>query len=136
MRIRKLQVKVKGAWESRRELFLSEKEKISLITDRGKKLMEVDIDRGRTGFCHLRFKANILLDTEGEVEVGKMQPGDHIGGTEAGLSIQRVGKNCHSDCPIYRKAGCSLLEEILFLEVENPGKIALGEKLNYKKRST
>ncbi len=134
MKILKLQVKGEGVWQSRKELFLYKNEEISLITDRGRKVMEEDIERGRTGFCHLRFKANILLEVPVEIDVAAMQPGDRLVGTEVVFIVQRVGKNCHSNCPIYSKAGCSLQEEILFLEVNTPGKIEAREKLTYREK--
>lgn len=134
MKVLKLQFKGVNGWQSKKEGFLSNQEGISLITDRGNKAIKEEIDRGDTGFCHRRFKANIVLYTGGMVEVGTMQPGDHLRGTEVELQIQKVGKKCHRDCPIYSKAGCSLLGEILFLEVEKPGKIALGEEVIYREK--
>lgn len=132
MKVLKLQFKGEDGWQSQKERLLKEQEKISLITYRGKEQMEADIERGRSGFCHRRFKANILMDTSDSVNVETMKTGDQILGTEAILTIEKVGKKCHRDCPIYRKAGCSFLKEIIFLEVEKCGRIRLMEKLEYK----
>ncbi len=134
MKVLKLQAKEKSCWEDRRALFLHEQNEISLITDRGIKMIKEDLQLGIRGFCHGRFKANIEISTSGDNEVHGMKPGDQVLGKEVAFTIGKVGKRCHSTCPIYRKAGCSFLQEILFLEVETPGEIVLNEKLNYRKK--
>lgn len=134
MRVQKLQVKTEEGWLSRRKLLLDEREELSLITNRGNKLIENDVEQGRTGFCHRRFKANIVLDIAEGPNLGAIKPGDKMLGTETAFIIQRIGKNCHSNCPIFTKTGCAFLEEILFLQVQKPGELKLMETLDYNEK--
>ena len=134
MRVLKLQVKTEDGWQSRRKLLLDAKEELSVITNLGNKRIENDIEQGRSGFCHRRFKANILLDLSQDLNLGAMKPGDTMLGTDATFIIQRIGKNCHSNCPIYTQTGCTFLEEILFLQVQKPGELKLMETLEYRKK--
>jgi|GEM_PF-2444672 len=134
MRVQKLQVKTEEGWQSRRKLLLHEREELSLITNYGVKLITNDIEQGRAGFCHRRFKANIVLDTSGDLTLDPMTPGDKMLGTETAFIIQRIGKKCHSNCRIYTKSGCAFLGEILFLQVLEPGELNLMENLVYSEK--
>ncbi len=130
MKILKLQSKTEGRWEDRKELMLKAAETVSLITLRGKEIIESDIDRKRTGFCHGIFKANIVWDTPPEGNLPALKPGDRLAAEEVILTVAQAGKNCHSNCRIYTNKGCAFLKEILFLSVQNPGRLRVMEELN------
>lgn len=136
MTVMVLQAKTAHGWKRERELWLVESQRISLITDRGKKLMEQDLAHGKTGFCHGKFKANIELQVTEDLQFRNMRPGDQLVGEEVILSIQSVGKTCHSDCPIHTNRSCAFLQEIGFLEVLQPGRIRIRERLNYINNNT
>lgn len=136
MTVMVLQARTAHGWKKERELWLEESQKISLITDRGKKLMEQDLAHGKTGFCHWKFNANIQLQVTEDLQFRNMRPGDQLAGEEVILSIQRVGKTCHSVCPIHSSGSCAFLLEIGFLEVLQPGRIRIRERLNYINKNT
>ncbi|NBG87325.1 hypothetical protein [Isachenkonia alkalipeptolytica] len=132
MRITGLQKKREGRWERQAELTLKENEDVSLITRRGKKIIEEDLNRGKVGFCHQRFKANIRVEKIKELRDRKVRRGDQLSGREVILVIEKVGKKCHGNCPIYTGEACAFLEEIYFLKVRQPGTIRLSESLKYE----
>ncbi len=134
MKITGLQKKREGRWERQAELTLTKGEGVSLITRRGTKIIEEDLNRGKAGFCHRRFKANILVEKIKELREGRVQPGDQLRGEEVTLEIEKIGKKCHENCSIYTGEDCLFLEEIYFLKVRRPGKLRLSENVKYQEK--
>lgn len=131
MTVMVLQAKTAHGWKRERELWLVESQTLSLITDRGKRLMEQDLAEGKAGFCHWKYKANIQLRVTEDLPFRNMRQGDQLVGEEVILNIQSVGKSCHKDCPMHASGDCAFLLEIGFLEVLQPGRIRMTETLNY-----
>ena len=134
--VQKLQEKKEGLWQEQEVLFLREKESISLITEYGRELIREDYKKGIRGFCHGRFKGNMEVSVSKDLQIRDMKEKDQITGLEVILTIQQVGKRCYDHCPIYTRKGCGFLREILFLEVQKPGRITAKEKLSYRQRDS
>ena len=98
---------------------------ISLIS----RSVKENIEKTRTpGFCMRRFKGD--LETSGicyrDLKVGQLMK---IGGMS--MRITQTGKKCHAeDCPAFNgEIRCFMMVEVLFGDVEEPGKVAIGDRI-------
>lgn len=129
MEIAGLQKKTEPGWESFPILPLAVGETVTLISGAGHSRIRQDLALGEAGFCHRKFKANILLDVPSGLQSLGLQPGDRLLGNKVSLTIEKVGKACYSNCRIYTPGGCPFLMEILFLKVQHSGSLTIKEKL-------
>ena len=76
------------------------------------------------------FAENITVDG---VDVYKLPIGTIVEINEAVLEITQIGKECHTDCAIFKKVGkCIMPKEGIFLKVLKGGKINVGDDVIFK----
>lgn len=121
--IEKIYVKKNDIWNQEEKLDLHTcelkegKRSVSFISSEGNNRL---IDDSIKGFCHIKFRANIVIDG---INVEDLTKGEllQIGG--AIIKITEVGKECYDDCPIVKKFNilCSVNKQIFFGEVLKAG---------------
>lgn len=71
------------------------------------------------------FGENLVLDG---LDLGALGPGSRLAVGDAELEITRLGKDCHHDCEIRRRAGdCIMPRRGLFAVVVRGGEVAAGD---------
>lgn len=98
---------------------------LSLISEGVEKRLREDQIKG---FCHLRFKANLIIDT---LDIDMMYKKQVIRIGDALFEITSVGKECHSNCPRLMDLGdCNINKQILFGRLIEPGEVRIGDILH------
>lgn len=107
-----------------RELFPSKEldRQISIVAETlNNRLIE---DQSK-GFCHLKFKANLIIDG---LDIDKVYEKQAIRIGDAILEITKVGKECHSNCPrLSDSEECNIHKNILFGRLMESGEVKIGD---------
>lgn len=102
-----------GDWD--RQVSLLAEESIQKMREKG-----LELESGA-------FAENIV--TEG-VDLVSLPIGTRLRLGEALIEVTRIGKECHSRCAIYHKAGdCVMPREGIFARVIEPGEIRAGDEI-------
>ena len=80
------------------------------------------------GFCHRKFKANILFDSL-EVYKSKIKEGDYLVSSNGLLKVKKRGKGCYPECPIFDGKPCNFITDVFFMEAITEGYLSIKDEL-------
>jgi len=113
-----------------REEFFSAKDRerqISLITAEAENRLVEDPQRG---FCHLKFKGNLIIE---DLEISEISKHQRIKIGETLLQITIIGKECHDNCPLSRLETCDIHRSIIFARILKAGLVEVGSYVELEK---
>lgn len=109
----------------------AKKNDVSLIT---KEAYAEAVNSVNEGFCHLRFKPNLVISMECDDAKARSLNQELDIGDDVKLFVLRKPHRCHNNCPLYAVRGipCQWTKHIFYAGIRNGGLIRVGDRAAFK----